>query len=148
MDNLSKVLRKIRPEAEYSLHNGEIYQWIKDDVNGLGQPTQQEIDDALLLVEKDDQIAELYKTMVDEIYTEMKNVFGTRNDASAAAFASTWEAMLQRPANYVDTELNLADEAAVTAYAEGKLAQADAYALYRLKRIEKFNADKLAVINS
>lgn len=91
------------------------------------------------------QEGQLYAAMVSEIYTEMKTVFGTDNDVSASAFAATWEAMIKRPANYVDAELGFADEAAVTAYANAKISAADAYGVFRMKRIAKFEADKAAL---
>ena len=95
--------------------------------------------------EKNIAIHKLYNTMVSDIYTQMESVFGTRNDASAQAYASTWEAMLARPANYVNTDLGLADEQAVIDYATEKLNAADAYAVYRMNRIKQYEADKAAL---
>lgn len=87
-----------------------------------------------------------YDSMVSDIYDEMENVFSTRNDVSASAFASTYEAMVKRPANYIDGDLGLADEAAVTTYAEAKLALADTYGVFRLKRIAQYEAEKAAIL--
>jgi hypothetical protein len=92
-------------------------------------------------------IQETYDAMVKEVYDEMYNVFGTRNDASAAAFASTYEAMLKRPENYIDIGLGLFDAAAVTAYAAPRAASSDAYGVFRLKRIAQYQAEKAAIIN-
>lgn len=89
-------------------------------------------------------IVELYNEMVKDIYAEMLAVFGTDNDVSAQAFASTYEAMAKRPANYVG-ELGLIDEAAVLAYANAEIAKADAYAIYRMNRILQFQTAKAAL---
>ena len=93
------------------------------------------------------QIKSLYEAMVVDVYNEMENVFGTNNDASAQAYAATWEAMKIRPLNYVDIELGFTDEASVVAYAEGKLNNADAYGVFRMKRIAKYQVDKSTVLN-
>jgi hypothetical protein len=55
--------------------------------------------------------------------------------------------MAKRPVNYVGN-LGLVDEAAVTAYANAKIAEADAYAVFRLSRIAQFQSEKEAIINS
>lgn len=87
-----------------------------------------------------------YDLMVEDVYNEMENVFGTRNDVSASAFASTYEAMLKRPLSYIDIELGLADEAAVTAYAIARINASDAYGVFRLKRINQYQAEKAAIL--
>ena len=97
---------------------------------------------------KDAQVETAYNLMVSEIYDRMETDFGTRNDVSASAFAATYEAMKKRPANYVDTDLGLADEAAVIAYADSKLVIADAYGVYRLKRIAQYQAEKAAILGA
>lgn len=99
------------------------------------------------VVEKEKQIKVKYLEMVSDVYAEMGNVFGTKNDVSAQAFAATYEAMVKRPANYVG-QLGLETEAAVLAYAEAKIAEADVYAVYRLNRIAQFQAEKDAILNS
>lgn len=81
---------------------------------------------------------ELYEAMVKDIYDEMEKVFGTRNDASAMAFAATWEAMSKRPSSYVDPELGFNSEEEVTTYANLKIAESDAYGVFRLKRLNQF----------
>ena len=94
-----------------------------------------------------DSLKSVYETMVKDIYDEMKTVFGTSNDVSASAFAATWEAMLKRPANYVDVELGLSDVAAVEAYATAKISASDAYGVFRLKRIAQYQTEKAAIEN-
>lgn len=111
-------------------------------------PTNQELKDALTLANKEIQVKEAYDQMVKDIYDQLEVTFGTRNDVSAAAFANTYEAMLKRPANYVDAEIGLADEAAVTAFAQGKIAEGDAYALFRIKRIAQYEAAKTAIMGA
>jgi hypothetical protein len=109
-------------------------------------PTQAELDAIQIEADKEEQIEAAYNSMVKDVYDELENVFGTRNDVSAQATASTYEAMLKRPANYV-TVGGLADEAAVTAYATAKIAEADAYGVFRLNRMAQFEAEKNAILN-
>lgn len=96
--------------------------------------------------QKFSKVSKLYSEMVKEVYDEMEKVFGTRNDVSAAATAATYEAMLKRPENYLAAGFK--DAAAVLAYANENIAHADAYAIFRLARIAKFNADKAAALNA
>ncbi len=110
-------------------------------------PTQAELDAAEILVNKESQIKPMYDQMVTDIYDEMLRVFGTSNDVSVSATAATLEAMLKRPANYVSTDLGLVDEAAVTTYATAKLGEADAYGIFRLKRIAQYQTEKAAILN-
>jgi len=91
------------------------------------------------------QLETLYNDLIQDIYGQLFQVFGTTNDASAAAFVSTYEAMSKRPANYIDPELGLPDEASVTTYANEKLAAADAYGIYRLKRLNQYKIEKAAI---
>ena len=92
------------------------------------------------------QVTVVYNSMVKDIYDQMLVVFGTRNDVSASAFAATYEAMLKRPANYVDIDLGFVDEAAVTAYANSKISASDAYGVFRMKRIAQFEAEKQTIL--
>lgn len=96
---------------------------------------------------KEEQVKVKYDEMVKDVYDEMLKVFGTSNDVSAQATASTYEAMAKRPANYVG-QLGLVDEAAVLAYANVEIAKADTYAVFRLNRIAQFNSEKDAILNS
>lgn len=100
------------------------------------------------LKEKETQVRTAYDTMTQEIYSEMKRIFGTTKSESAAASVSIWEAMLKRPENYVDVSLGLTSAGEVTAYANTKLAEADAYGLFILKRRAQFTADKEAILNA
>lgn len=95
--------------------------------------------------DKSDEEQVLYDAMVSDVYNEMENVFGTRNDVSASAFAATWEAMIKRPENFVDPALGLNDESEVLAYANAKIAIADAYGVFRMKRIGQFESEKAAL---
>lgn len=109
-------------------------------------PTQEELEAALAIADKERLIEVKYNEMVSDIYTEMFNVFGTRNDISAQATASTYEAMLKRPEAYAGMA-GLVDQAAVTAYATTKVAEADAYGVFRLNRIAQFQTEKDAILN-
>jgi hypothetical protein len=105
-----------------------------------------EIEKAKVLKER--EVNSLYEAMVKDVYDEMEVVFGTRNDVSAAATASTYEAMVKRPDNYVGALPGLDTKEAVLFFANEKLKNADKYGVSRMKRIAKFNADKAAVLNA
>lgn len=96
---------------------------------------------------KTEQIQVAYDLMVKDVYDQMETVFGTRNDVSAAATASTWEAMKSRPANYVGM-MGLMDEASVITYVDAKLLLADNYAKWRLTRIAQFQAEKATIMGA
>lgn len=115
-----------------------------DDKEAIEAILEQDIE---VIVDKNRQVKVKYDEMVNAIYAEMLNVFGTSNDVSAQATASTYEAMITRPANYVG-QLGLVDEAAVLAYANSKIADADTYAVFRLNRIAQFQQEKAAILNS
>jgi len=110
-------------------------------------PTQEQLDAVQVTIQKEVDTQALYDAMVVDVYNKMYEVFGTRNDVSAQATASTYEAMVKRPASYVG-ELGLVDEAAVLSYASTKIAEADAYAIYRLNRIVQFQTERDAIINA
>lgn len=109
-----------------------------------------QIDSALVAAKaaagKAAQVQALYDEMVTDVYDKMEILFGTRNDVSAAATASTWEAMEKRPANYVGLNPQLNSVEAVSAYATAQLNAADNYAKWRLVRLAQFNAAKAAVL--
>lgn len=111
--------------------------------------TQVVIDEVLeaakMAASKAIELQVLYDEMVADVYDKMEILFGTRNDVSAAATASTWEAMEKRPANYVNMTPQLTSEALVVAYATAQLNLADAYAKWRLGRLAQFNAAKAAL---
>ncbi len=96
---------------------------------------------------KAEQIQVAYDLMVKDVYDQMETVFETRNDVSAAATASTWEAMKSRPANYVGM-MGLMDEASVIAYVDAKLLLADNYAKWRLTRIAQFQEEKATIMGA
>jgi len=98
-------------------------------------------------LEKEATIAGLYETMYDNVLEGMKSTFGTTRPETAAANAATWEAMIKRPANYIDADLGLLTVEDVTVYATSKLAAADAYGVYRLKLMAGFVAGKQAVLD-
>ena len=139
-NEVKKVEAKSVIDTAEILYEGPIGSSIPADVQALVDA--EESNEA-----KAAQVTELYNAMVDDVYAEMKNVFGTDNDVSAQATASTYEAMLKRPASYVGMA-GLVDEAAVTAYATTKVAEADAYGVFRLNRIAQFQTEKETILNS
>jgi stalled ribosome rescue protein Dom34 len=125
---------------------GGHYVFIESEVKLLNPSVSTDVDGNLILVEGPATVKDKYDEMVTDVYAQMLSTFGTTNDISASAFAATYEAMKVRPANYVDTDLGLADEAAVIAYADTKLSAADAYGVYRLKRIAQYQAEKAVIL--
>jgi len=140
---------KYKTEATHKPRGGSyIFLETEDD---LENPVVDIIEGELVLGEDPVKLIESlvttkYHLMVRDIYEEMLVVFGTSNDVSASATAATWEAMVKRPVNYVSTDLGLADESAVTTYATAKLDEADAYGIFRLKRIAQYQAEKAAIL--
>ena len=111
-------------------------------IDEFGEPVL--IEDPIELLNA--QVTVKYNELVVDVYAEMNAVFGTMNDVSAAASAATYEAMVKRPASYVDAVLGLNTEAEVTAYASARLDGADAYGIFRLKRIAQYQAEKAAIL--
>lgn len=123
---------KIDPSTITSVENGSVV---------FDSDLKKGVDDSKAINEK-------YNEMVKDVYDEMENVFGTRNDVSASAFAATYEAMLKRPENYIDALLGFSNEAEVTAYATSKIAASDGYGVFRLKRIAQYQAEKTAILGA
>lgn len=96
--------------------------------------------------EKPKLVKQAYQAMTKDVFDEMERVFNTKSAESASAFASTYEAMLKRPANYIDVDLGLTTEEEVVVYATVKLNEADAYGVYRLKRINQYVAEQTAIL--
>lgn len=111
-------------------------------------PTQEQLDEAQIIVQKEMDIEAIYNTMVQEVEAEMLVVFGTSNVNSASAFAQTYEAMLKRPANYVDAGLGLNSPEEVAGFATVKLATIDAYGVFRLNKINTFSVAKQAILDA
>ena len=139
----------IYPDANF---NSACYQFSEAEArvknlwrDDRAMPTEAELLAALAEADKEDQVKTKYDEMVSDVYAQMEATFGTKNDVSAAAFAATYEAMLLRPAAYVDLDLGFADEAAVIAYATARISAADDYAKYRLKRIAQYQDEKAAI---
>lgn len=108
-----------------------------------GKPQIVEAPDTLLK----EQLQALYDDMVTDIYNRMEQVFGTKSDMSALAYAATWEAMVKRPNKYRKMDLGFETVQEVLDYAQPKLEAADAYGVYRLKRLLKYERDKNAILN-
>ena len=95
---------------------------------------------------KDDgDIQVSYFAMVDGIHNKKIEFFGTKQETKIVADIVTWEAMLKRPQNFLDTDLGFAKQADVTDYATEKLNTADAYFLYRLQELNNFKTAKAAI---
>jgi hypothetical protein len=115
------------------------------------------VDDVITLVEDTDkvtakaqaaklaQVAALKDALDAEIYAQMATVFQTSKSDSASAYLETWKLMLEAPEDYVAVA-GVADAAAVTAYAQGKLDEAKIYSIWRLQKINEYLAAKAAIL--
>jgi len=85
-----------------------------------------------------------YATMTDEIYNQMYVVFGTKNSESASAYYQTWLDMVASPASYslsgLKDDLNAAldTDQKVLDFANAKIADAKAFSLFRMQKIQVF----------
>lgn len=121
------------------------------------------VEDATLLAQKAQrvkqaQIAERYNAMNADVYAQMMLVFGTNKSDSATAFFETWKLMSASPAMFVSEGLKadkevgifnpgdaLDTEQKVQEYAVARINEANAYSVYRMKRIEQFRAERSAI---
>jgi len=100
----------------------------------------------------------LKDTLNQDVYAQMATVFGTSNSDSATAYHQTWKDMVARPAAYSGAGLTarfdrgglLAGDALdtdqkVTDYATACVAEVDAYAVWRMSRIETYKQDLSAL---
>jgi hypothetical protein len=118
------------------------------------------VEDSTLITEKviatkTGQITEKHVELEVDVYAEMKNVFGTSNSESASAYHETWKMMVSSPSDYSGegltaslntTSFNQGDalntDNAITNYANECISSANAYSIYRMKRIEQFKVEK------
>jgi hypothetical protein len=82
-----------------------------------------------------------------DVYDEMINIFNTPDKLNSIASFLTVEAMLKRPENFIDASIGFNDKASVLSYASEKIAEYDAYGLFRFKRISEFKTKKEDIIN-
>lgn len=94
---------------------------------------------------KQADIQTLYNTMNADVYAEMETVFGTKNPESANAYKQTWDLMLVKPELFAG-KLGLTTNQDVTNYATAKIATVEAYAVWRMERIETFQIAKAAIL--
>lgn len=142
---------KYKTEARHKPRGGD-YIFIETEVNLASPIVELDEDGRPTLVENptellNAQVSVKYNELVTDVYAEMSTVFGTTNDISASATASTYEAMSKRPAKYVDATLGFNSAAEVKAYADAKLDDMDAYGIFRLKRLAQYQAEKAAILN-
>lgn len=108
--------------------------------------------------DKDSQILTAYQTMNTDVLTQMGVVFGTTNADSAAAYERTWNLMVATPSDWSGAGLTarfavagfaigdaLDTDQKITDYATAKVAEVNAYGVWRMQRIETFRTDKAAI---
>lgn len=107
------------------------------------------------------QIGALYQALNDAVYAQMAVVYGTSNADSATAYNATWEKMVASPSYYSAGGLKakfavgglavgdaLDTDQKVTDYATAKIAEVNAYSLWRMQQIEQFYTDRDALIGA
>lgn len=108
---------------------------------------------------KQNQVTEAYNRMNSDILTEMTMVFGTTRTDSASAYNETWKLMASNPVLFTheglkaDKEVGafnpgdvLNTEQKIQDYANARIAEANAYAVYRMKRIEQFRVERATLL--
>lgn len=106
------------------------------------------------------QAAEAYQRMDKDVFDRMETIFGTRRPDSAAAFSETWQLMVNKPQLFAGVSGVIADKAVaglvrgqplttqtqVLAFANARIAEAEAYAVWRLQRIVQFQMERAAIM--
>lgn len=114
--------------------------------------------------DKSDKISAAYKSMSDDIYSKMLQLFQTSKSDSAVAFHEQYKLMSSSPYLFSseglksDREIrdsgnnivllkgqDLNEDSEIEAYANHLLSEVASYSVYRIKRIEQFRAEKKAV---
>lgn len=110
--------------------------------------------------EKAALVTAAYNQMNTDVYAQMASVFGTTKSDSATAFEGTFKLMAQKPELFVNEGL-VADKAVgaflvgdalnttelVAEYAAARIAEVEAYAVYRMNRIKQFHAERELILN-
>lgn len=96
--------------------------------------------------DKAQQVADAYAVMNADVYAAMYTLFGTNNPDSAVAYERTWSLMKSNPASFVGVNASLATEQDVTDYADTKIAEALAYSVWRMQRIEQFRTLRASIL--
>jgi hypothetical protein len=87
-----------------------------------------------------------YNKMNDDVFAEMKRVFGTSNADSANAYYETYKLMASDPGLFV-AALNK-NEQDIVADANVKIEAIKQYSVYRMIRIAQFQAEKAAILGA
>lgn len=100
-------------------------------------------------------ITSLYNTMTNEILAQMAVIFGTNSVDSALSYEATWKEMALTPSDYSGANLSarfavagmaigdsLNTEQRVLDYANAKIVEVKAYAVWRMQRIEQFRDNR------
>lgn len=114
---------------------------------------------AAVAAEKQAQVTAAYNHMNDDVYGQMEAVFGTKKSDSATAFEATFRLMVQKPELFSGKGLS-ADKAVgdftvgqeldtdqkVVDYATARIAEIEAYAVYRMNRIKQFYTERAQIL--
>lgn len=108
---------------------------------------------------KDAAITAAYVSMNTDVYAEMENIFGTKKSDSATAYEATFKLMIDQPAMFasaglmaekaiagftVGAPLNTAQK--VTDYATARYEEIQAYAVWRMQRIQQFYTERAQIL--
>ena len=101
--------------------------------------------------QKEAQVAALYKTMDDAVFSKVEEVFKTKRPDSATATALTYVLMYLVPEKFADKGLKngnvaLDTDVKVKIFAEQMVDQIVDHAVFRIQEIEKFKTAKDEVI--
>lgn len=115
---------------------------------------------AIRTAAKNAQVSEAYQRMDKDVFDKMEVVFGTRRSDSATAFSQTWELMRSKPDLFAGVAGVVADKAVgglqrgqpltttqqVLNFANGRIAEAEAYAVWRLQRIVQYQMERAQIL--
>jgi hypothetical protein len=115
---------------------------------------------AAIAQDKAAEIAVKYQEMDEDVFNEMKVVFGTSRADSALTEERTWEKWFETPGNFSDKGLvvrvphgdfNKGDaldtEEKITNYATAALAAVETFGINRQLRIMQFESEREAILN-
>lgn len=106
-------------------------------------------------------VSEAYDDMNTDVFAQMETVFGTARADSASAYFETWKLMADNPSLFSGEGLKadktistftlgdaLDTNQKVQDFANARIAEANAYSVYRMKRIETFRVERAAILSA
>ena len=132
----------------------------KDEDGNIGFSVSMEKTIAKKMEDKKAKIKVAYDLMNQEVYAKMGAIFGTTNSDSAVAYNETFKTMKNYPDSFLDGKFTadrdiggfkagdpLDTRGKISNYAEARLAESNAYSVWRLQRIAQFRQERSDILN-